>query len=379
MPERFPLTRHKTGQWAKKFQGRRYYFGLDKEAALRRYVAEWPSIKAGLPRPGRSASVAFQGVSVAYLCNAFLAARRQAVESGELSPATWNNYRRVTIRVLAALGRDRDVATLQPADYARVRAEAARTLGPTSLTLFVQLARALFNFGETLTDRRPKYGDQFDAPPRRVLRLHRERRGERMLEPDQLRQLIGAAGCAMRAQILLGLNCGFGATDLSELRQAHLEAKPGWVVLPRRKTGLARRCPLWPETVAAIDAAWQCRAQPKDPADADRVFLSPAGRPCVRWVDGAGGRPGSAPDAIAGAWGRLCARAGVKLPKGTGFYVLRHVFRTVADEVPDRVVIDRIMGHRDDSMGSFYRERVDDSRFLTVTEHVRRWLLGGKK
>src|SRR5262249_7926513 len=60
--------------------------------------------------------------------------------------------------------------------------------------------------------------------------------------------------------------------------------------------------------------------------------------------------------------------------EGLGFYALRHVFRTVADEARDPVAIDLIMGHTDPSMAGHYRERIDDSRLLAVTEHVRLWL-----
>jgi hypothetical protein len=59
---------------------------------------------------------------------------------------------------------------------------------------------------------------------------------------------------------------------------------------------------------------------------------------------------------------------------GIGFYTLRHVFRTVADAARDPVAIDIIMGHSDPSMGSHYRERVDDSRLKAVTDYVQRWL-----
>jgi hypothetical protein len=46
---------------------------------------------------------------------------------------------------------------------------------------------------------------------------------------------------------------------------------------PRPKTGIARRCPLWPETVAAIRAALAKRPAPKDEADAALVFLTRCG------------------------------------------------------------------------------------------------------
>ena len=64
---------------------------------------------------------------------------------------------------------------------------------------------------------------------------------------------------------------------------------------------------------------------------------------------------------------------------GLGFYALRHVFETVAGDSRDQVAVDAIMGHARDDMASVYRERIDDSRLLAVTEHVRKWLFGSKE
>ncbi len=60
-------------------------------------------------------------------------------------------------------------------------------------------------------------------------------------------------------------------------------------------------------------------------------------------------------------------------------YTLRHVFRTLADEVKDPAAIDLIMGHADDSMAGTYREKIADQRLIAVTDHVRTWLLAGRK
>ena len=59
-----------------------------------------------------------------------------------------------------------------------------------------------------------------------------------------------------------------------------------------------------------------------------------------------------------------------------GFYALRHTFRTVADATKDFPAIRLIMGHADQSIDDVYREGIEDSRLVAVTDHVRQWLFG---
>ena len=63
---------------------------------------------------------------------------------------------------------------------------------------------------------------------------------------------------------------------------------------------------------------------------------------------------------------------------GLGFYALCHVFETVGGGSRDQVAVDSIMGHADESMAGMCRERIEDSRLLAVTEHVRQWLFGSE-
>jgi integrase len=59
-----------------------------------------------------------------------------------------------------------------------------------------------------------------------------------------------------------------------------------------------------------------------------------------------------------------------------GFYTLRHVFRTVADEAGDQPAVDHVMGHESLGMATVYREGISDDRLRAICEHVRRWLFG---
>jgi integrase len=146
----------------------------------------------------------------------------------------------------------------------------------------------------------------------------------------------------------------------------------GWVNFPRPKTGVPRRCPLWPETTVALREVIDARPKPAGYAESGAVFLRDQGALWVRPV------PSSRSDSVGRAFRAALNRSGLHRP-GIGFYTLRHVFRTVADGARDPVACDLIMGHADNSMGGQYRERIEDARLVAVTNHVRDWLLVKRK
>src|SRR5262245_27142704 len=129
-------------------------------------------------------------------------------------------------------------------------------------------------------DRPARYGSEFKKPDKAVLRRHRAKSAPKMFEVDELRALIDGALVVgetgpelaraeptLRAMILLGANCGFGNMDCAALTHTGLNLDGGWIDFPRPKTGIARRCPLWPETVAAIRGAIEARPKPADYLD----------------------------------------------------------------------------------------------------------------
>jgi integrase len=99
------------------------------------------------------------------------------------------------------------------------------------------------------------------------------------------------------------------------------------------------------------------------------VFLTHSGRP---WTSGKDW------SMVPAMFGKLVDDLGLK-QRGRGFYTLRHVFRTVADETLDMPAIDLIMGHTANDMASVYRERIADDRLRRVVNHVHRWLFGAKE
>src|SRR5262249_34414796 len=179
------------------------------------------------------------------------------------------------------------------------------------------------------------------------------------------RRLLDAAGTPMKAMILLGINAGLGNADCGNLPLAALDLERGWIDYPRPKTGIPRRCTLWPETVAAIREGLAKRKEPKDPADAGLVFVTKYGE---SWAKDVADSP------VSKEMRKLLDRLGINGHRT--FYTLRHTFRTVADESKDQPAVDFVMGHEVPHMSAVYRETISDARLKAVTDHVHAWLFG---
>jgi integrase len=360
----FPLTPHPSGRWCKKIRGKLHYFGplADPDAALAKYLAERDDLHAG-----RTPREPAEALTVYTLCGKFLTTKKRLLDAGELSPRSFADYAAVCKRLIKSFGKGRLVSDLRPDDFERLRAVIAKKWGPVRLGNEITRVRTVFNYGFKggLLDRPMVLGEGFKVPSKRMLRTHRAARGPKMFEADEIRQMLAAAGPAMRAMILLGVNCGFGNADCGTLPLAALDLDGGWVNYHRPKTGISRRCLLWPETVAAL-REWQARRpEPKDPADAGLVFVTKYGH---SWAKDTADSP------ITKETRKLLDAVGINGHRN--FYALRHTFETVGGEAKDQAAVDAIMGHARDDMASVYRERISDERLREVTVHVRRWLFG---
>jgi len=98
-----------------------------------------------------------------------------------------------------------------------------------------------------------------------------------LFEAGEVRRILEAADPVMQAMVLLGVNCGFGNTDVASHPRSAIDLERGWVEFPRPKTEINRRVPLWPETVDILRAAIEIRPAAKDPEDDDLCFLTTRG------------------------------------------------------------------------------------------------------
>jgi integrase len=277
------------------------------------------------------------------------------------------DYKDTTDRLVSAFGKTRLVDDLAADDFEALRAAMAEQWGPHRLGTAIQMVRTVFKyaFESGLIDRPVRYGPQFKKPSASVLRRHRAQQGEKLFASEEIRRMMDAASPQLRAMILLGINCGFGNSDCGNLPLRAVDLEAGLIDYPRPKTGIARRCPLWAETIAALRDALTKRPVPKKEEDADLVFVTKYGESWAKEV---------ADSPITKEMRKLLNKLDIDGQRN--FYTLRHTFRTIADEAKDQPAIDYIMGHADPSIAGHYRERIDDSRLLAVAEYVRNWLFG---
>jgi len=375
----FPLFAHATGRWAKKIRGRIVYFGpwSDPDGALRKYEAEKAALHAGrTPKAEADGTLTIKG-----LANSFLTLKKGRVETGELSPLTWGKYKQVCDLVVAELGKSRVVDDVGPEDFARLRNKMAKRWGALRVRDIVQHIRSLFKHGYDagLMAAPMRFGPGFARPSKKTLRLERAQRGPRIFRAEELHQIIKAAPQPLKAMILLGVNCGFGNSDCGTLPIDALDLDGGWVNYHRPKTGISRRCALWPETVKVLREALALRRTPKDPAHAGLVFITArlgSWHKEGRLLSNHGqARIVGQDSTIAKEMKKLMDSLGINGHRN--FYGCRYTFETIGGQTKDQVAVDAIMGHADESMAAIYRDPelgISDERLRAVAEHVRAWL-----
>ncbi len=354
----FPLFPHGNGQWAKTIRGKQRYFGLweDWEAALDRYTEERDDWYAGKV-PSRTGEI-----TIRELMNRFLNARKSQIESGELTSRTWREYKQICDEVTKFVGAGVAAKSMQPDDFARLRAHLGKGVGPVTMGNRVRRARVAFRFLEELTGDLPRWGKSFAEPSKKVMRKDKAEKGDRSYSAKEIRDFIDEAkNPQLKAMIYLGVNCGFGNMDCATLTWSNLDLAAGWHSHPRPKTHVARRGKLWPETASLLAEirAQQIAKERESPI----CFVTRYGKPWVR-------------QSLQGkeSWIDSIARESCKI--GLEFYGLRRTFRTVADELQDTLAARLVMGHSSpgSDMDAVYVQSIGDARLELIAEHVRGWM-----
>src|SRR5262245_3322999 len=120
----FPLFPHSTGRWCKKIRGKLHYFGYWRgnleapwQQALAKYQEQRDDLMAGItPRD------LGDGLTVRELANRFMSVKRNLLDTGELSPRTFQDYFGVCALLVKQFGKTRLVSDLAADDFERLRA-----------------------------------------------------------------------------------------------------------------------------------------------------------------------------------------------------------------------------------------------------------------
>lgn len=403
----FPLYAHASGRWAKKVNKKTRFYGRwgtmvagmivwadDIDATARKAKAEfdrcWMYHSQGREAPPTDAG---EYVTLEDLANKYLEFKENRVGK-ELSLYTFTECHRTCEMLIEHFGKGRRVDSIGPDDFEALRKAMGKGVKLVTLKSKINRARGVFNYAydSRLIDRPIEYGVSFDMPKPKSLRAEKNATvGENMFEREELLLILDALSgksikvddkivawpesATMRAMVLLGLNAGMGNTDCSSVPKSAFKLDEGWLVFPRPKSGIHRRVPLWPETVAAVRKAIAERPNPIDPEDAGLCFLTERGTRFMRIQPSkADENRHVAINGLSRRFEQLLNALNVGQRARVNFYTLRHVFETIAGGSRDQVAVDSIMGHVDPSMASEYRERIDDDRLRDVVQYVHDWL-----
>ncbi len=405
-PDIVAMTAHTgSGQWRKRYRGRDYYFGelARPDLALARWRLDWPRITAGKdrattpthPKAPAPTTGSADRITIAELLEASIA----ELAERRLSPRTRRDYAEVAEKLLAHLPRrfrDLDARALS-----RVREIAWAHLSPLKQGHRLSHARTVLRAGCTrLAITMPDLTAAKAPTHRHDAALAADTRAKKILTVSDFRRLlteaIGRARsdpdyATMPAEILLALNGALGPNETATLTASAVRPPPpnapkrkgkaatrtpatgdGWILQPRTKTAQRRAIPLWPETLAAINAARAARAGLHPPADyllttlkgdpinADTSSAMQQRMQTLRDAVGLGSDEND-PTRLAVTW-----------------YWFRYTFRFISHgaKVADQGVARRlIMGHKPADVHDDYLGPLPVADLVAIAEHVRRWAL----
>lgn len=234
----------------------------------------------------------------------------------------------------------------------------------------------------------PFYADAFDPPTdkekRTLVKSIRRQKGAPFWQPAEVRQIVDAAkGNVHRyAQILLMLNGGMGATDLSYLEDADIDWERRCIHTDRSKTLVPRVVPLWDITIKAMRASRDKRPSAEKPEWGSRFFLTKHGQPLVVEYLGEKSKSFSRSDSLKNWFYQVVrgskARPGtIRLPHlkrhHAGIYTLRSVFATLSmGHGQDSNLEAIILGQQfDRPIMEFYIRDDQREKLIRIVDHVR--------
>ncbi len=358
--DKFPLTRHPTGQYCKKIKGKIYYFGSDRKQALEKYLEKASELHGSVEQPiSRSDDMDLQ-----QLCESYLKFQSSKVQAGNVTAGHYNDQSLCLKKLSSFIGPSKKISEISTLDLQRYKHKLqSRYKSANRINLHISILKAMFHWARK--NDILKNIPNIDAISRCKI-IHQQRA---TFSSQQITKLLELADDKMKAMIWLGLNCGFGCTDCSQLQWKHLDFENNRVELPRGKTGISRNLPLWPETIEALK---------KIHRKGSFVFYTSRGNPFVRTVsseDENGDIKYTTFNAISTKFSRLIKKAQLDVPKGTGFYSLRRTAATLAARSGDPFSVQRLLGHANLQMATRYVQDVS-KQTDAVINNSRKYIAG---
>ena len=288
-------------------------------------------------------------ISIRNLCNLYLEHQQARMEAGDLTERYYADQVKSLRNFAIHIGPSCLISEIRTMDIQNYRNKLLKKYNSAAgLNLNLAIMKAMFHWA--------KKNDVVQNIPNidAVSKAKAIQKERIIFDVKQTEKLIEYASIQMRAMIWLGLNCGFGCTDCAELKWEDLNLKNKRVRLPRKKTGIRRNLPLWPETVRAIK---------KVPKSGELVFYTSKGNPWVRTIqsiDKHGNVKYTKDNALSKKFSKLLKKTGIKTEKGVGFYTLRRTAATLAARSGDPFAVQRLLGHADLKMATTYVQDVSE-------------------
>ncbi len=367
----FPLSVRANGQWGKKVLGRIHHFGPldDPDAALRRWLSAKDHLLAG-EEPPEPAS----GLSIREICLLFADNAEARRDRGELDATSYRHFIFASKFILEHLGKSKSASTLSPRHFAELRQAVAKTgRNLRSQKNLIIDVRAIFRWAKRMHYiETVEFGPEFRPPNVDAIEREHEKQGtRRFFDREDLLAILETCRPKFKAQVLLGINCGFQGHDVQFLTLArlHLDSEIPYHDFRRVKKPRRRMAALWPETVEAL----RYYLNEVRPESSERiVFLDRSGKPTVNpRYEGV----------LTQSLDLAFKRAGRDRPKGAGFGSLRHTLATVLDLSNDTKMTNLIMGHKDKTIRQRHYVQFNLSeltRLKKVSDIVHRWLFDGE-
>ncbi len=348
-------SRSKGGRWRKYIDGKGYYFGEGKSKnylkayrkAERNYFDFLSKREATAP-----VEVECSRATVADICEKYLQELEDRYNRSEITAAYVEQARCCLQDFADKIGFQKRFSCIGELDLADYRGHTlnlpvsfstGRKIRPATARDRLKTVRAVYRWAYKmyLIERLPRNIDDIAKIP------NGSQPKVKVFTVEELAKLWKASTSRTRCYMALALNCGFGQTEISELRVGDINWTEGFIERERRKTGVRAKHKLWQRTLDLL------RENGSYGGDSDsRVLLNENGAALVtsRIVNGRQKKS----DAVKNGFFRVMRKLNIDGQRG--FYSLRKTGATMIEQI-DPTTTEMYLCHAENGMKKVYAQR----------------------